>query len=186
MSQYLAANRCRLVLKGQEVDLDSILAERHDRARLNQTDAVFNDPRGLLSVLGQPNQSLDDAGVELGREFGEKLVANTGAGAGKIDIGGIFAEGLRTTLEEFAELCPREVEERANEHDARFAAQRSLARDSAQPSQPGTSQDALEDRFGLIVAGMADRHNGRTSVSSRLGQPGIACSPGVALEMRGT
>ena len=122
-------------------------------------------------------ERLGEGGVPLAGELGQQLVADAVAGEIQGGVGGVFAPGYAAVAEEANDLRALDVDERADDAVGRDGS------DGGESGGAGAAQEAKEDGFGLIGAGVAEGDARRQSASEVVAEKGIAGVTGGLLEI---
>ena len=156
---------------------------------LTTTTARSSSIREASRALGRAgqgtkaDQGVGDPGVVLPGEPGKKVVANPGPGPRGVGVAGVVAIGLAERREVGPDLLAADVQQRPHQHQA--PGKPAPRRDACQAAQAGPADDPMEDRLGLVVAGVADGDGLRPAGAGDLGEPGVARPPGIGLEVAG-
>ncbi len=134
----------------------------------------------------EADEGLGDVGVVLGRRAG--AAGRGGCGRGSASRSALDASSRQgwPSSPRYARISSRETSSRGRTSSiAGSAASRLRRRDAGQPARAGAAEDAVQDRLGLVVARVADRHDARAARPGDLDQPLVSGAARVGLEVAG-
>src|SRR5579883_3537756 len=104
-----------------------------------------------LQKLRSTRQNGFEVGIELAGERGQDNIPDPVAGEARVGVGGVLAPAEPVGPGPLPDFVAAEREQRAHKSFGRDRA------DGGEPRGTGASQEAMEDGFGLVAAGVAER-----------------------------